>query len=60
MTPVGKIPAWAWIGGLAVLAAFWLARSRSGPWAGEPPVQPGVTGTGDRTAQQPKARPWRG
>lgn len=47
---------------IAVLAAgilWWL-------WRGKPavvtdgPIPPSYTGTGDRTAQRPKARPWRG
>lgn len=56
---MNKIPGWAWVGGAAILIALiWL--SHGGSWSEEPPIQPGVTGTGDRTAQRPKARPWRG
>jgi hypothetical protein len=42
---------------LAALAAVWLTRNR-GLRGGQPAVPPQVTGTADRTAQRPKARPW--
>ena len=44
---------------IAVLAAgilWWLGRAA----LADGPIVPGYTGTGDRTAQRPKARPWRG
>lgn len=51
---------WACVitGILAALAAAWFLRNRQR--GGEPAIPPQVTGTGDRTAQRPKARPWHG
>lgn len=42
---------------VAALAVwYWYAHRR----ATGPGITPAVTGTGDKTVQRPKARPWRG
>jgi hypothetical protein len=52
---------WWIVAGLAVLI-LWLCTGRRGPaYTANAPIQPaGDTGSGDRTAQRPKARSWRG
>lgn len=58
---------WLLIAVLAVGIAWWLWHRQSGGrdcgcggglYGGS--MTPGYTGTGDKTAQRPKARPWRG
>ena len=55
---------WLLVAGLAAAILWWLWHSRSaggyggGLYGGT--MTPGYTGTGDKTAQRPKARPWRG
>jgi len=59
-----NVPAWALIGGAAVLAVILLRGRRSAPVAGSSgtgqPVAPATPGTPDKTAQNPKAVPYRG
>lgn len=49
---------WLLIAVLAAGIAWWMWRAR--PVLADGPIPPAQTGTGDRTAQRPKARPWRG
>ena len=55
---------WLLIAALAAGILWWLWHHQAagsyggGLYGGSMP--PGYTGTGDRTAQRPKARPWRG
>ena len=50
---------WLLIAVFAAAVLWWLFRGRAA-YVSDGPVVPGYTGTGDRTAQRPKARPWRG
>ena len=57
---MAKIPPAAWVAGGAILLAVFLFRHHTASPVGDGtgrPVAPAYTGTGDKTAQQPKAHP---
>lgn len=56
------VPPWAWVGAAALLGFVFYRRATARAVVGDTgrPVRPAYTGTGDKTAQNPKAVPWSG
>jgi hypothetical protein len=55
---MGSIPGWAWLALIVVAVVLCLRMRRPGSDPANAPITPGYTGSGDRTVQRPKARPW--